>query len=167
MAEEMTDEQLETYLSELEEQERERDRVEGVFDPLINIDWGSSEKTLASIFSNMAKETWPYPDEEPNYSMDQFRDPAMEMTTEPTANDSMIENSSAFQVSNDSFTFSLYIFFSRHFPCQIFRRSLKLSSKGTFKVDIVNTLVQSKLFSVNDRHSRHFPRQIFRRSLKL
>ena len=88
----------------------------------------TSEQILASVFSNMAKEAWPYPDEKPNFSMDQFRDPSMEMTTEPTANDSTTENYSAFQVSNDSFTFSLYISFSisRHFPREIFMRSLKL-----------------------------------------
>ena len=48
---EMTNEQLDNYLSELEENERERDRVDGVFDPLININWGcTSEKTLVSVF---------------------------------------------------------------------------------------------------------------------
>ena len=131
---EMTDQQLGAYLSKLEEQERERDRAEGVFDPLINMNFNSdtraetSEQILASVFSNMAKEAWPYPDEKPNFSMDQFRDPSMEMTTETTANDSTTENYSAFQVSNDSFTFSLYISFSisRHFPREIFMRSLKL-----------------------------------------
>ena len=88
---EMTDQQLGAYLSELEEKERERDRAEGVFDPLINMNFNSdtraetSEQVLASVFSNMAKENWPYQDEEPNFSMDQFRDPLMEMTAEPTA----------------------------------------------------------------------------------
>ena len=163
----MTEEQLAIYLSKLEEQERETDRVKGVFDPLININWGSSasekeiefretivkyltdqnhphsyddlvanlnkqipkeemqklldslvqvrlvkekldgdqkayassardkfssEKMLASVFSDMAKEAWPNQDEEPNYSMDQFGDPAMEKTS----NDA--KNSSAFKV---------------------------------------------------------------------
>ena len=105
---EMTDQQLGAYLSKLEEQERERDRAEGVFDPLINMNFNSdtraetSEQVLASVFSNMAKEAWPFPDEKPNFSMDQFRDPSMEMTTEPTANESM---TSAFEVTNDSFKF--------------------------------------------------------------
>ena len=167
----MTEEQLAIYLSKLEEQERETDLAKGVFDPLININWGSSasekeiefretivkyltdqnhphsyddlvanlnkqipkeemqklldslvqvrlvkekldgdqkayassardkfssEKMLASVFSDMAKEAWPNQDEEPNYSMDQFCDPAMEKTPEPTSNDA--KNSSAFKV---------------------------------------------------------------------
>ena len=100
---EMTDQQLEAYLSELEEKERERDRAEGVFDPLINMNFNSdtqaeaetSEQVLASVFSNMAKEAWPHQDEEPNFSMDQFRDPSMEMTTEPTTSGA---EASAFKV---------------------------------------------------------------------
>ena len=98
---EMTDQQLGAFLSELEEKERERDRAEGVFDPLINMNFNSdtraetSEQVLASVFSNMAKEAWPHQDEEPNFSMDQFRDPSMEMTTEPTTSGA---EASAFKV---------------------------------------------------------------------
>ena len=43
-----TEEQLANYLSKLQEQEKERDQAEGVYDPLMNINWdlSASEKEV-------------------------------------------------------------------------------------------------------------------------